>query len=512
MAIYHFSAQILGRGQGRKNLDGSPRKTGDNAVAAAAYRAGEKLRDEANGKTHDYSNRQGVAYSEIVVPDGAPLWLADRQRLWSKVEELEIRKDAQLAREINIALPHELNLEQQKDLVGAYVRTQFVSLGMVADYAIHQPVPEKGDDPRNVHAHIMLTLRRATPEGLDPVKTRGWNSRKALDHWRDMWALTANQALRQAGRTERIDHRSLAEQRERAQARGDMAAAKELDRAPEIHIGPRPKAMHQRNVEPVSRTRQVGRRQAGRPERQTRFSPAAVQYYAKHAEDGRIPPDAQAQAELRLAAAKRRWAYQKRQRDWEREKAMRADRREAERQARLDYYAERDRQREEERKDRDKRKKQMGQYRTRDYPKHDRGPRVGMLWKILAGNNAKLKADIARIDAQSARMNRWMDYYATKAVWWLEGNLAGSAHRYRRWRDAQTEREKRAAAQAEAARCERRAAMLRGVLNELSKTLNVLMLREEHGIQRRRQIERGWGREVGRELDRQWGRGRSRQR
>ncbi len=136
-----------GRGKGRKNLDGSPKKRPDNAVAAAAYRAGEKLRDERRGETHDYSRRQGVAYREIMVPEHAPAWLADRETLWSTVEKMETRVDAQLAREINAALPHELSAEERRALVQDFVREQFVSCGMVADFALHDPVPEKGTIP-----------------------------------------------------------------------------------------------------------------------------------------------------------------------------------------------------------------------------------------------------------------------------------------------------------------------------------------------------------------------------
>ncbi|MGU9982469.1 MobQ family relaxase [Phreatobacter sp. HK31-P] len=511
MAIFHFSAQILGRGQGRKNLDGSPRKKADNAVAAAAYRAGEKLRDEGKGETHDYSNRAGVVHWEIIVPEGAPAWLGNREGLWSTVEQMETRKDAQLAREINIALPHELTREQQRELVQSFVRQQFVSLGMVADFAIHEPVREKGDDPRNVHAHIMLTLRRATPQGLDLVKTRAWNSRQALDHWREMWALTANRALRDAGRNERIDHRTLIDQRDAAKAKGDLAAAMELDRAPEIHVGPRPKAMQERKVVPVSRPEQRGQRRAGRPPSQRQASPILLQPGPSAGMS--LPewrdPDRVAFAEARLAAAKERWArkkaWEERQREWRLEQERRANERRLRRQLkeeREQEWAERQADRERERRMQAARRPMVP--RVRDYPGTDQGTRIGWLWQILAGNNAKLKADLARIDARSARLQQWMDYYEQRATWWAEGKIGGAGHRYKRWREAQDARERREVERRQAERAKARAAQLKSLVNQLSRAMALLSFRQERGIQRMRQLERGWGqgREMARDRDR----------
>lgn len=238
MASYHFSAQIIGR------------KTGRSAVAAAAYRAGARLTDERTGIVHDYEKRRGVAHAEILLPEGAASWLSDRERLWNHAEGVEKRKDAQLAREINMALPHELTPAQRLMLVRDFVRANFVSRGMVADIAIHEPVLERGDDRRNVHAHVLLTLRKAGPEGLWPVKTREWNADALLDDWRAAWAKTQNRALEEARHPSRVDHRSLGAQRQDAQARGDRAAAEELARSPEIHVGPKARAAAARGQEP----------------------------------------------------------------------------------------------------------------------------------------------------------------------------------------------------------------------------------------------------------------------
>ena len=246
MASYHLSVQVLKRSKGR------------SAINAAAYRAAARLKDHANNKSFDYTRKRGVVHTEILLPEGAASWLADRERLWNYVEQSEKRRDAQLAREINIALPHELNAEQRRELLLSFVREQFVSRGMVADVCFHDPVPQSGDSPENFHAHIMLPLRQATSTGLRAVKTREWNSDKLLAHWREKWAEHQNRALERAGHKTRVDHRTLAAQLNDARRRGDRAAELALDRMPEIHIGPRADKTLRRERIPKSRNRDAG--------------------------------------------------------------------------------------------------------------------------------------------------------------------------------------------------------------------------------------------------------------
>ncbi|MQW85970.1 MobQ family relaxase [Sinorhizobium saheli] len=259
MAIYHFSGQILGR-TGRLTEQGMKR-SGSKVVAAAAYRAGARLTDRSRGEVHDYSHRKGVAYAEIMTPPGSAEWLGDRELLWSAVESMETRKDAQLAREFNMALPHELEAGERLKLVRSFVADHFVRRGMVADLALHDPVPELGQDRRNVHAHVLLTLRRATASGLDPVKTREWNSRDLLASWRAAWSQACNLALERAGKRERIDHRTLAAQRAEAVQKHDMAKAADLDRQPEVHVGPRARQIARNGRTPASQVRTAHRRQ-----------------------------------------------------------------------------------------------------------------------------------------------------------------------------------------------------------------------------------------------------------
>ena len=208
MADYRFSAKVI------------KRSNGQSAVAAAAYRAGERLLDDRTGQTSDYSRKVGVIHAEVMTPEGTPDWMHDRAQLWNAVEAVERRKDAQLAREIQLSLPHELDQAQRKALLLDFVQEQFVGKGMIADIAIHAPNAE--GDQRNHHAHVMLTMRELTGEGFGK-KARDWNSPDQLAQWREQWALHQNRALERHGHAARVDHRSF-------EAQG-------IDREPTQHLG-----------------------------------------------------------------------------------------------------------------------------------------------------------------------------------------------------------------------------------------------------------------------------------
>ena len=218
MAIYHLTAKAISR------------SSGGSAVAAAAYRSGEDLTDERTGERHDYSRRSGVDHAEIVAPDQGPDWVRERAQLWNTAEASERRRDAQVAREVMVALPKELKAQEQRDLVREFSRQEFAAEGMVADVSYH------GTGSENPHAHILLTMRRIEGEGFGK-KERGWNSKERLEGWRESWADQANRALDRAGRSERIDHRTLEAQRDAALERGDLEAAERLDREPQVHLG-----------------------------------------------------------------------------------------------------------------------------------------------------------------------------------------------------------------------------------------------------------------------------------
>lgn len=194
MAIYHLSSKIISRGSGR------------SSVASAAYRAGEKLYDERQERVMNYSKKEDVLHKEIFLPERAPKWMLDREKLWNYVEKIEKRKDAQLAREIQFALPRELSKEQNIELAKEFVREEFVAKGMVADLCVHGGKGGNGEE--QPHAHVMLSLREVTEKGFG-LKERSWNAKENLMLWRESWAEHANKYLAMNGIDKRIDHRSL---------------------------------------------------------------------------------------------------------------------------------------------------------------------------------------------------------------------------------------------------------------------------------------------------------------
>lgn len=215
MAIYHCSVKIIGRSSGR------------SSVASSAYRTGTKLCNERDGIIHDYTKKTDVIYSEILTPRNTPNWARDRQLLWNEVEKLEKRKDSQLAREIEVAFPNELSLENRIELVREYVKENFVDKGMVADIAIH----DKKDG--NPHSHIMLTTRVVDTDGFGK-KEREWNKKEHLEKWRGSWAAYSNRYLEKEGYEDRIDHRSYKRQG--------------IEKIPTIHVGVSASAMERRGI------------------------------------------------------------------------------------------------------------------------------------------------------------------------------------------------------------------------------------------------------------------------
>jgi hypothetical protein len=233
MAIYHLSASIIGRSAGR------------SVTAAAAYRAAAKIEDQTTGIVHNYDRKQGVDHSEILSPISASLendWLTNREKLWNKVEAIERRKDAQLAREVTIAIPYELPREEKIALVREYVESIYVVAGMVADVNLHHL---EGNNP---HAHILLTMRNleTTPDGLIEfgLKNTDWNSKSLLLEQRKSWEEIANKYLANSGIDTRIDCRSLEDQ-------GSPFI-------PQIHVGVHAIAMKNKGI-PTDRSEEFDR-------------------------------------------------------------------------------------------------------------------------------------------------------------------------------------------------------------------------------------------------------------
>ena len=232
MAIYHLCIKIISRGKGK------------SAVAASAYRSGEKIKNEYDGIVHDFTRKGGIVHTEIILPQNAPQEFSDRGTLWNSVEKIEKSKNSQLAREIEIALPKELDREKQIELVREYVKENFVKVGMCADIALH----DKGDG--NPHAHILLTMRPLNEDTtwgakskkeyiLDEngekvklkngnyktrkINTVDWNEQDKAEEWRKAWANITNKYLEKNSIQEKVDHRSY-------QRQG-------IEQIPTIHLG-----------------------------------------------------------------------------------------------------------------------------------------------------------------------------------------------------------------------------------------------------------------------------------
>ena len=221
MAIFHLNIKIISRGKGR------------SVAATAAYRAGERIRNEYDGYTHDYTNKKDIVYKEVFLPTYAPIEYKDRSILWNAVEKIENNHNAQLAREIEFSLPIELSIEQNISLAQEYIQKNFVDHGMIADMCIHDK------DGTNPHCHVMLSLRPIEPDGTWGAKSRkeymldkngervklpsgeyksrkvytvDWNDKTKAEEWRKSWADILNKYLKQNDINEQVDHRSYERQ------------------------------------------------------------------------------------------------------------------------------------------------------------------------------------------------------------------------------------------------------------------------------------------------------------
>jgi len=220
---------------------------GGSVIAKASYRAGERLYDEREDVFYDYTNKGGIVYTAIMLPENAPRNYQSRQTLWNAVEWAEKRIDARTAREVELGLPNELNLKEHIQLVHEYVAANFTSQGMCADIAIHSGKHEHSQDSQHIeaendtmisqenpHAHILLTTRPVEPDGFADKKNRDWESPRNVYVWRKSWADVQNRAFERKGLDIKVEHESF-------KKRG-------IDRKPTIHEGHEVTALERRGV------------------------------------------------------------------------------------------------------------------------------------------------------------------------------------------------------------------------------------------------------------------------
>lgn len=248
MALYHLSVKQI------------KRSAGESAVAAAAYRAGEKLHSNYYGEDADYTKKGGVVFTEILLPSHAPKEYADRETLWNAVEKIEEHPKAQLAYSFDIALQNEFSMEENISLARQFVQEQFVSRGMIADLAVHTPDKENSENP-NPHFHVLCPIRPLNEDGtwgkkqrreyvldehgnripdgdgdyvFNAVPTTDWGRPETLEHWREAWAKLCNEKFAEKQIADRIDHRSYERQG--------------VDQIPTVHEGAHVRQMEAKGI------------------------------------------------------------------------------------------------------------------------------------------------------------------------------------------------------------------------------------------------------------------------
>ena len=247
MADFHFSVTQI------------KRSAGQSAIAAAAYRAGEKLYSEIYGEYSDYTRKRGIVETGILLPSFAPKEYENREKLWNAVEQAERHPKAQLAYSFDFSLQNEFSMKENLEIAREFIQKQFVDRGMIADYAVH--LPDKGEAVPNPHVHVLCPIRPLNPDStwgakqkrvyrlddagkrikdengrdlFDAVPTTDWGSAETLEHWREAWAEINNEHFTAHGLDARLDHRSYEKQG--------------LDQIPTVHEGPKVREMERQGI------------------------------------------------------------------------------------------------------------------------------------------------------------------------------------------------------------------------------------------------------------------------
>lgn len=257
--MYRLEMNYISRdGNKNKNIGSKTNQTSNfSVIAAAAYRTGTMLIDHRTGKIHDYRRKQRIGHTEIVLPTSAPSWAVHADVLWNAVESAEIRKDARLANEFIICLPHGLTPDHEIMMVRELSQEIVKRHNLAIEFSIHGDNPKQWDGSHKVitgrHAHLLMTTRPISETGLSKTKAREFFDRtegpRTLSYWRERWATIGNKYMQSAGLEERWDHRSLSAQRNDALSRGDNEALEGLDRQPGIHIGALSTALERKGID-----------------------------------------------------------------------------------------------------------------------------------------------------------------------------------------------------------------------------------------------------------------------
>lgn len=225
MALYHFQVKVVKRSEGR------------SATQVAAYKLGQPIRCERTGTKFNYTHGSRVTAYGIEAPTDAPGWVFDNEKLWNAVELREVRKDAQVLRDYEVALPFELCAAAHVRLVEALAKALVDEFAVVVGWGIHGP--REYSDKRNVVAFLLLTTREIGEDGFTR-KVREMSIKPSsitvLARYRELWANLINEELAAAGFDERVDHRSLKEQKKAALEAGDLDGAERLDREPQARF------------------------------------------------------------------------------------------------------------------------------------------------------------------------------------------------------------------------------------------------------------------------------------
>lgn len=230
------------------------KSNGSSVVNVAAYISRTKLKDNEISKTFNYTKGHSkILFDDILLPEYAPAWMRDKEKLWNEVTRVKYRKNSQLARPIELNLPYELLVGESVtfmvDVLKRYVTENFTAAGMITHIVLHEPDTHTGSDERNYHAHLLLTLRGVDEHGFCGKKVREWNRRELLQQWRKNWALECSRMLIEADRWE-YGHLTLKEQYKKAIARNDLDYAEQAcNHEPTKHKGVHIHQMERRGIE-----------------------------------------------------------------------------------------------------------------------------------------------------------------------------------------------------------------------------------------------------------------------